>query len=257
MISSIAILSDIHGILPALDAVLAEPDVIAADRIVLPGDIAAGPQPIAVLDRLLRLGDRAIWVRGNADREMADVARGRIASSGDPISDWAASQLPDRYVTILDSLPHPLLISVAGFGDVLICHGTPRDENEIVLVDTGMERWEEVLRDVPVSVSTIVCGHTHIPFVRLAHGRTIVNPGSIGLPYGLSGAHWAMLRDGSITLRRTIYDVQAACDAIVSGSTFPDVRQWVNESLRVTPSDAEALAVFGPLAGRAGAAPST
>ena len=65
MAASVAVLSDIHGVLPALDAVLAEPAVAGADRIVLTGDIAAGPQPTAVLDRLLGLGDRVTWVRGN------------------------------------------------------------------------------------------------------------------------------------------------------------------------------------------------
>jgi predicted phosphodiesterase len=70
MVASVAVLSDIHGVLPALDAVLAEPDVAGADRIVLTGDIAAGPQPTQVLDRLLGLGNRVTWVRGNADREL-------------------------------------------------------------------------------------------------------------------------------------------------------------------------------------------
>ena len=70
MVASVAVLSDIHGVLPALDAVLAEPAVQAAERIVLTGDIAAGPQPVQVLDRLLGLGDRVTWVRGNADREL-------------------------------------------------------------------------------------------------------------------------------------------------------------------------------------------
>ncbi|MDF8265044.1 metallophosphoesterase family protein [Luteipulveratus flavus] len=76
MISSVAVLSDIHGVLPALDAVLEEPDVRAADRIVLTGDIAAGPQPVATLDRLSALDDRVVWVRGNADRELVACARG-------------------------------------------------------------------------------------------------------------------------------------------------------------------------------------
>ena len=51
----VAVLSDIHGVLPALEAVLAEPDVAAADLIVLTGDLAAGPQPVEVLDRLAAL----------------------------------------------------------------------------------------------------------------------------------------------------------------------------------------------------------
>ncbi len=76
MIESVALLSDVHGVLPALDAVLAEPDVAAADRIVVTGDLAAGPQPVEVLDRLLGLGDRVVLVRGNADRELVAVADG-------------------------------------------------------------------------------------------------------------------------------------------------------------------------------------
>ncbi len=62
MLNRVAVLSDIHGVLPALEAVLAEPEVSAADRIVLTGDITAGPQPTQVLDRLTSLGDRVVWI---------------------------------------------------------------------------------------------------------------------------------------------------------------------------------------------------
>src|SRR6202453_4014895 len=72
---SVAVLSDIHGVLPALDAVLAEPPVRAADRIAVTGDIAAGPQPGEVLDRLIGLGERVTWVRGNADQALVELAR--------------------------------------------------------------------------------------------------------------------------------------------------------------------------------------
>jgi predicted phosphodiesterase len=68
MANRVAVLSDIHGVLPALEAVLSEPDVAAADLIVVTGDIASGPQPREVVDRLLGLGERVAWVRGNADR---------------------------------------------------------------------------------------------------------------------------------------------------------------------------------------------
>ncbi len=76
MVARVVVLSDIHGVLPVLDAVLAEPDVVAADLIVVTGDHAAEPQPVQVLDRLLTLGDRAVLVRGNADRELVALARG-------------------------------------------------------------------------------------------------------------------------------------------------------------------------------------
>src|SRR5580698_8396302 len=105
MVASVAVLSDIHGVLPALDAVLAEPAIQAADRIVLTGDIASGPQPAQVLDRLLGLGDRVIWVRGNADRELVELARGQLTAGPDAISGWAAKQLTADHVDWLARLP--------------------------------------------------------------------------------------------------------------------------------------------------------
>jgi putative phosphoesterase len=250
MLTSLAVLSDIHGVLPALEAVLGEPDVRAADRIVLTGDIAAGPQPVEVLDRLLGLGDRVVWVRGNADRELVTLARGGGADIPDPIAPWAAGRLRPDLVEWLDHLPHPVVLSVAGFGDIVCCHGTPRDDEEVVLADTRLDRWAEVLADLPDSVTTVVCGHTHMPFTRLAHRRQIVNPGSVGMPYGRPGAHWALLADGVVSLRRTEFDVEAACAAITAASSYPDVAEWVDYFLPARASDAEALRTFAPRDGR-------
>ncbi|PZS36225.1 MAG: YfcE family phosphodiesterase, partial [Pseudonocardiales bacterium] len=119
MLTSVAVLSDIHGVLPALDAVLAEPDVAGAERIVLTGDIAAGPQPVEVLDRLVGLGERVTWVRGNADRDLVSLARGGTTTIPDPIAPWAAGQLRDDQVELLSRLEHPVTLSVDGFGDVV------------------------------------------------------------------------------------------------------------------------------------------
>ena len=73
----VAVLSDIHGNLPALEAVLAEPDVAAADRVVLLGDIALGPMPAESLDLLASLGERAVWVHGNCEREVVTAYDGK------------------------------------------------------------------------------------------------------------------------------------------------------------------------------------
>ena len=143
MLTSVAVLSDVHGVLPALDAVLAEPEVRAADLIVLTGDHAAGPQPRQVLDRMLGLGERAVMVRGNADRELAALARGGALDLDDPVSTWAAAQLGPGHVELLEGLPHPVTLPVRGFGRVLFCHGSPRDDEEVLLVDTRMQRWQE------------------------------------------------------------------------------------------------------------------
>ncbi len=250
MVASVAVLSDIHGVLPALDAVLAEPLVRAAERIVLTGDIAAGPQPVQVLDRLLELADRVVWVRGNADRELVDLAAGRSLDVHDPISEWAARQLTADHLNLLGSLPHPVVLDVDGFGRVLFCHGSPRDDNEVVLVDTRLSRWAEALAGVDTDVTTIVCGHTHMPFVRLAHGRLIVNPGSVGMPYGQVGAHWALLDDGAVTLRRTVFGVEAARAQIALTCTFADVDEWTADYLNARAGDAKVIEAFGPRDGR-------
>jgi putative phosphoesterase len=250
----VVVLSDIHGVLPVLDAVLSEPDVAQAEAIVVTGDHAAGPQPVEVLDRLTSLGDRVRLVRGNADRELVSLARGEPAIYPD-VWPWAAAQLSERHIALLDGLPHPLNLQIEGFGQVVFCHGTPRDDDEVVLVDTRLERWAEVFADLPADVSTVVCGHTHMPFVRLVDRRLVINPGSIGMPYGRAGGNWALLQDGAVTLRRTIIDIDQAIAEVVAGSTYPDRQAWADEYLRATASDAEAVTVFGPRDGRDQAKP--
>jgi len=247
----IAVLSDIHAVVPALRAVLAEPDVAGAERIVLTGDIAAGPQPVETLTLLQNMGDQIVWVRGNAERELVNLARGGTTSIPDPIAPWAAAQLTEEHVAFLDALPHPVTLDVKGFGPVLFCHGSPRDDDEVVLVDTRLERWAEAFQAVPDDVRTVVCGHTHMPFVRLVDRRRVVNPGSVGMPYGGAGAHWALLDDGAITLRRTGFDIPAACAEIAAGSSYPAAAEWADYYLNSRASDVEALAVFGPRDGRA------
>lgn len=172
MLSTVAVLSDIHGVLPALAAVLAEPDVQAAERIVVTGDIAAGPQPVPVLDRLVSLGERVTLVRGNADRELVTLAGGGDTAIPDPIAAWAAAQLRSDQLELLAGLPHSITLPVDGFGDVLFCHATPRDDEEVVLVDSRLDRWQQVLAELPERVQTVVCGHTHTAGFSLRRWRT-------------------------------------------------------------------------------------
>jgi hypothetical protein len=86
--------------------------------------------------------------------------------------------------------------------------------------------------------------------MRLAHRRQIINPGSVGMPYGRAGAHWALLRDGGVSLRRTEFDVAQACAEICGQSSFPAVAEWTDYFLHARASDAEALRAFGPGDGR-------
>ncbi|MEW1722237.1 metallophosphoesterase family protein [Streptomyces sp. NPDC093109] len=249
----VAVLSDIHGVLPALEAVLAEPDVAAADRILVTGDIAAGPQPVEVLDRLARLGERAVLLGGNADRELVEVRRGGVASIPDGIGAWAAGQLREDQVALLAALPPTRYLRVEGLGQVLFCHATPRDDEEIVVVDSRLARWAEVFEGLGEDIRTVVCGHTHMPFVRLAHGRQVVNPGSVGMPYGRPGAHWALLGPG-VELRVTAFDIDAAIAGLTADCGYGDIAEWADYFLRARAGDADALEAFAPKDGRTGAA---
>jgi predicted phosphodiesterase len=228
--------------------VLDEVDVAGADLVVVTGDHAAGPMPGPVLDRLTGLGDRCRLVRGNADRELVAIHNGEWSEHAE--SRWAAEQLRPDQVRLLATLPHPVCLDIDGFGPVVFCHGTPRDDEEVVLVDTRLEKWAEVFAELDPRVRTVVCGHTHMPFVRLVNRRLVINPGSIGMPYGRSGGAWALLRDGQVSLRHTTVDVDGAIAAVVAGSSYPERAEWAEAYLRSANSDADALEAFGPRDGR-------
>jgi putative phosphoesterase len=251
MVPSVAVLSDVHGVLPALERVLAEPRVAGAGLVVVTGDHTWGPQPTEVLDRLTALGDRVVLVRGNADRELLQMSRGvDVGLAGDPVSVWGASRLTADHQHLLDAMPEQVTLRLDGFGPVRFCHATPRDDEEVVLVDSRPERWTEVLATLDDDVRTVVCGHTHMPFVRLVDGRLVVNPGSVGLPYGRAGAHWALLEGGAVTLGRSPLDPDELVREVVEGSEMPGVVEWAEDHLREPASDLVALEAFGPRDGR-------
>jgi diadenosine tetraphosphatase ApaH/serine/threonine PP2A family protein phosphatase len=156
-----------------------------------------------------------------------------------PIDAWAAGQLRPEQRERLAGLPLTVRL-----GDIVFCHATPRSDSEVVLVDSPVARWAEVFAGLPETVSTVVCGHTHMPFVRLVDRRLVVNPGSVGMPYGAAGAHWALLAPGAVTLRRTVFDVDAAIERVAAGSGFAQARAFAEDYLRGTASDVDALDAF-------------
>jgi predicted phosphodiesterase len=240
-----AVLADVHGNLPALDAVLAEVDAAGVDAVVLLGDIALGPMPAQTLDRLAALGDRAVWVHGNCEREMVTAFDGGEVP-GPFGADAAASAalIGQAHRDLIGGLPLTVTLDIDGLGPALFCHASPRRDDEMVLVDSPPERWAEVLDGVDAGV--VVCGHTHMPFDRLAAGRRVVNPGSVGMPYGHPGAGWALLGP-DVTLRRTGYDTEAAARQIGAGQ-HPQAQEWAREYVLSHYSETEALEAFTAIA---------
>jgi len=240
-----AVLADIHGNLPALNAVLAETDAAGADAVVLLGDIALGPMPAQTLDRLTALGDRAVWVHGNCEREMVTAFDGGEVPGPFAADAVASAALIDRaHRDLIDRLPLTVTLDIDGLGPTLFCHASPRRDDEMLLVDSPPERWAEALDGVDAGV--VVCGHTHMPFDRLAAGRRVINASSVGMPYGHPGAGWALLGP-DVTLRRTRYDTEAAAREIGT-SQHPAAQEWAREYVLNHYSDTEALEAFTAIA---------
>jgi len=175
----IAALSDIHGNLFALEAVLADVARRGVDLIVNLGDILSGPLlPAETADRLIGLDLPTI--RGNHERQVLTLAPEKMG----PSDRYAHEQLTSTHRGWIGSLP-PVLRPAPG---VFMCHATPTSDVDCYLEDLAEGELRPAAldsieaRSAGCDASLILCGHSHIP--RLAHlapDRTIVNPGSVGI----------------------------------------------------------------------------
>jgi predicted phosphodiesterase len=188
-------------------------------QLVFGGDVAWGPMPVETVDRIRGLD--ALCLRGNADRDLGD--------------DWIESQLGPERLEWLTSLPPQIELDVEGLGRVLFCHGSPRSDEEMLLRTASEERLTEILAGVAADV--VVCGHTHMQFHRAVGDKHVVNAGSVGLPYGATGAHWLELGPG-IQHRRTAYD-----PAPLRASEWPRAAEIVSV-VESPPSEEQAIAEF-------------
>jgi predicted phosphodiesterase len=243
----IAVLCDIHGNLPALDAVLAEVELHDVDGIVVGGDVVPGPFMAETVERLRGLGDRARFVMGNGDREVVERfdAGARPDGAGDSqferFTAWAASRLDWEQRDFLAAFEPVVRLPVDDVGPVLFCHGSPRSDTEMITQLTPPERLRPMLAGV--EERTIVCGHTHHQFALEVDGRRVVNAGSVGMPYqGAAAAFWLLLGP-DVAMRRTDYDVDGALEAL-RRTGAPDVDEVMLQQSLVDPTTADDVARF-------------
>ncbi len=228
----IAALSDIHGNLPALEAVLSEIERERPDLIVFGGDVASGPMPAETIEALRKLKD-ARFVRGNADRGLIEEFDGKAPSAmPGPFAGWCAQQLNPEQRDFLDSFEDKIQI-----GRLLFCHASPRNDTDVFTTETPDDRVRFLMSGLDADL--VVCGHTHMQFDRRVDGLRIVNPGSVGMPYGKPGAYWAML-DSDVEMRRTDYDREAAAERI-RAKHWPIAEQFAADNVLRVPSVAEAM----------------
>ena len=234
--ATIAILSDIHANLVALDAVLAELDAVQPDGVVCLGDVAAtGPAPAQVIARLREQNWR--FVRGNCDDAMLRFAAGAAEptdSEHDEIDRWCTAQLSADDVAFLATF-EPVAAFEAGGVAVCCFHGSPRSNLDEIVPGTPESELAHGLFGQHARI--YAGGHTHIQMARRHRDAIVINPGSVGLPFTETAggelinplwAEYAVLHlDGARTgveLRRTPVD-RAAFERMVAGSGMPH-REW-------------------------------
>ena len=243
----IAVLCDIHGNLPALQAVLAEVEKTGVDLVVFGGDVAAGPMPVETIEVLAAYGGPARFVRGNADRLMVESFDG-MPKAGEDLDNWPASMLSRIHRDFLSKFEPAIEVSVDGLGPVVCCQaGLASDEVPIITPATPDEVIAEAL--AAARGRLVVAGHTHMQFDRRVAGGRMVNAGSVGKPYAdQPGAYWALLGP-ELEFRRTAYDFAAAAEA-VRRTAIPQRDDWAADVIR-PPTAEEATTLFENMAGRA------
>jgi len=218
----IAIVSDIHGNLAALDAVVADLQRWAPDLVVQGGDLViGGPRPAECVDRVRELG----WpgVIGNIDTVVRDglppgIEPGLAARLDGHVA-WNADRLGEERVAWLQTAP-----TEWRDGDrVAVVHAVPGNLWQVVLPDAGDADLQSTFG--PLGARVAVFCHIHVPFVRHVGSLTVANSGSAGNPYdGDPRASYLLVEDGAVTVHRVEYDVdQVAADLRATGSPDPDV----------------------------------
>lgn len=201
----LGVLYDVEGNLAALEGVLEDAVALGCDRFLIGGDHAGGPWPSETVAVLRRLSG-AFYVRGNADRWLVDTPNESQPAPVRKAVTLTRSSLSGDDIQWLASLPESVEMD-----DVLFVHASPLNDLESFLPEPSPEDERLIAGAV---ASTICFGHFHVQFIREGpFGKTLVNPGSVGLPWdGDPTAAWATY-DGSFQLRRTAYDVRRAVAA--------------------------------------------
>ncbi|HTG35804.1 MAG TPA: metallophosphoesterase family protein [Thermoanaerobaculia bacterium] len=242
----VAAIYDIHGNLPALEAVLQDIRQAGVDRIVVGGDVLPGPMPRETITFLLGLDIPVQFIRGNGDREVlahkAGVETGALPEQVREVLRWTARQLDPEQERWLAGWPATLRIEIGGLGEVLFCHATPQSDTEIFTRLTPEESLLPVFGGLDVPL--VICGHTHMQFDRMIGRVRVVNAGSVGMPFGEPGADWLLLGPG-VELRHTPYDLAKAAERI-RGTKYPQAQEFAADNVLRPPSEREMLERFTP-----------
>jgi predicted phosphodiesterase len=244
----VACLFDIHGNLPALEAVLEDVRRSEADHILVGGDVLPGPFPRECLDLLYGMEMPTEFIIGNGDRETVTAMRDGVSSAVPEYFHeamrWNAGQLSHAHADKIAQWPLVRRLHVGGIGDVVFCHATPRNDSEIFTRQTAEATLLPIIE--PLKAHAVVCGHTHMQHQRTVGSTRVINAGSVGASFQGPGAYW-LLMGPTIQVRRTYYDVDAAARR-VRATTYPQAEQFAATSILQPPTEEATLKLFADVA---------
>lgn len=234
-----AIISDIHGNLHSLELVLADIQKAAVDQIICLGDVASlGPKPGEVIARLREL--EVPTIKGNHDDYLLDL---RLTENHHPwlraMEKWAVEKLSEDQLDFLQSFPSQLSFPLDQKTTMLCFHGSLRSNEEFLYPTVTPDTLDEIFSGQDAKV--LVGGHTHVQMIRQHGHMTLLNPGSVGMPFefpirgpeprALLRAEYAIIdmTDGKLTfeLYQLPIDFELfTATAIASG--MPEVDLWLS-----------------------------
>ncbi len=235
-----AAIYDVHGNLPALEAVLKDVRRAEVDLIVVGGDVLPGPMPRESLAALFNAGIPFKCIKGNGDREALALAAGATSTLPPEIVPgvkWSGEQLTEEEGLAIHQWPPTRRVDIDGLGAVLFCHATPRNDTEVFTRLTPEANLLSVFDGVGAPI--VVCGHTHMQFDRTIGSTRVVNAGSVGMPFGATGAFWLLLGPG-VELRHTSYDLDGAAVRI-RATRYPGAADFARRNVMSAPSEEETL----------------
>ncbi|MFK7802377.1 MAG: metallophosphoesterase [Anaerolineae bacterium] len=243
----IATLYDIHGNLPALEAVLAEIEKEDVDAIVVGGDALAGPLPAETLAQLQSIKTATHFIHGNHESELVRHLNGEPPAGLSPVADALTPKIADKLSVaqqkFVRSWAATVQLESPSLGKILFCHATPHNNTHVFTRETPAAKVEPIFDGVMADV--VICGHTHMQFDRKINDVRVVNSGSIGMPFGEAGAHWLLI-DNDVTFKRTEFDREAAAERIRQPGSL-NGEAFANGNILSTPTAEVALGMLAGL----------
>lgn len=232
VIVKIAVLADIHGNLPAFNAVLKDIERHNVDKFILAGDYTGDcPQHNEVLKKVRELD--AYVINGNREKYLLNYLKGlnkewneykQMASVL-----WTYNNMDKENMEYISGLPEQLNISFDRMDSIRVVHGSPFNISEQLFPDKYPERLEKSLKGIEESV--LICGHTHEPWSKVAYNKLIVNPGSVGVHWNKNkAAEYATLTwngDKWVASHHEVeYDLKELENIFVESGMFEKCECW-------------------------------